>query len=126
SKTSSFDEEELINILNNEELKYLFQIDTTLLYEKDNNGINKQAFEISKNDNIRKKISEIIQKNTRQKGFVVVGCDSTDILPDAKIKLYLTANFETRVDPQKISDNIDTTYLEILEVVDLILKNVFN
>ncbi|CAG8579970.1 7726_t:CDS:2, partial [Racocetra persica] len=109
SKTSSFDEEELINILNNEEPKYLFQ-----------------------------------------KGFVVVGCDSTtNILPDVEIKFYLTANFETRVDHQqkqfnlnndmwldiitrdsslikktkKISDNIDTTYLEISEVVDLILKN---
>ncbi|CAG8781950.1 31673_t:CDS:2, partial [Racocetra persica] len=96
SKTSSFDEEELINILNNEELKYLFQIDNTTLFYGD--GINKQAFELSKNDNIRKNISEIIQKNTRQKGFVVVGCDSTEILPDAEIKFYLTANFETRVD----------------------------
>ncbi|CAG8762677.1 75_t:CDS:2, partial [Racocetra persica] len=151
SKTSSFDEEELINILNNEEPKHLFQIDNTTLYEKDND-IKKRAFELSKNVNIRKKISEIIQKNMKKKGFVVVGCDSTtDILPDAEIKLYLIANFETRVDhrqkqfnsenliwldiitrnsslikkAQKISDNIDITYLEILEVVDLILKNVF-
>ncbi|CAG8788141.1 19190_t:CDS:2, partial [Racocetra persica] len=58
SKTSSFDEKELINILNNEELKYLFQIDNTTLFYRD--GINKQAFELSRNDNIRKKINEII------------------------------------------------------------------
>ncbi|CAG8786498.1 30311_t:CDS:1, partial [Racocetra persica] len=60
SKTSSFDEEELINILNNEELKYFFQIDNTaFFYERDND---KQALKLSKNINIRKKISEIIQK----------------------------------------------------------------
>ncbi|CAG8784516.1 25356_t:CDS:1, partial [Racocetra persica] len=80
---------------------------TTLFYERDNNGINKQAFEISKNDNICKKINEIIRKNTKQKGFVVVGCDSTtDILPDAKIKFYLTANFETRNDHRQKQFNM--------------------
>ncbi|CAG8763797.1 22937_t:CDS:2, partial [Racocetra persica] len=68
SKTSSFDEEELINILNNEEPKHLFQVDNTTLYERDNDDeINKRAFEISKKDNIHKKINEIIQKIQNRK-----------------------------------------------------------
>ncbi|CAG8653635.1 11262_t:CDS:2, partial [Dentiscutata erythropus] len=57
-----------------------------------------KAASIAQNNRIRKIINEIIQEITRKKRFVVVGRDiTTNILPNANIKIVLTANFITRI-----------------------------
>ncbi|CAG8729489.1 13287_t:CDS:2, partial [Racocetra fulgida] len=102
---------------------------------------------VANNVNIRKAINKVIQEITKQKGYIVAGRDATfNILPDAEIKIFLTAEFNARVNrrikqfnikafnnvwleilkqdssssdlikqAKKISQNIDTTYLELSE-----------
>ncbi|KAF0562273.1 Cytidylate kinase [Gigaspora margarita] len=60
--------------------------------------IGQKASEISKVPEIQNIINEIIQTITKNGGYVVVGRDATTkILPSARVKLILEANFETRV-----------------------------
>ncbi|KAF0520647.1 cytidylate kinase [Gigaspora margarita] len=60
--------------------------------------IGQKASEISKIPEIRNIINEIIQTIVKNDGYVVVGRDATTkILPNAKVKLVLEADFETRV-----------------------------
>ncbi|CAG8684577.1 3720_t:CDS:2 [Dentiscutata erythropus] len=58
----------------------------------------KKVSELAKNNKLRKEINLITQEITKEKGYIVVGRDTTfNILPDADIKIFLSANFETRV-----------------------------
>ncbi|KAF0554108.1 cytidylate kinase [Gigaspora margarita] len=60
--------------------------------------IGQKASEISKVPEIQNIINEIIQTITKNGGYVVVGRDATTkILPNARVKLILEADFETRV-----------------------------
>ncbi|KAF0333022.1 Cytidylate kinase [Gigaspora margarita] len=60
--------------------------------------IGQKASEISKVPKIRNIINEIIQIITKNGRNVVVGRDATTkILPNARVKLILEADFETRV-----------------------------
>ncbi|KAF0469257.1 cytidylate kinase [Gigaspora margarita] len=60
--------------------------------------IGQKASEIFKIPEIRNIINEIIQTITKNGGYVVVGHDATtNILPNARVKLVLEADFETRV-----------------------------
>ncbi|CAG8786742.1 15793_t:CDS:2, partial [Cetraspora pellucida] len=80
----------------------------------------KQIFDeeqISTNDELHDIINETIRKIVKNKGFIVVGHDITTLcLPDAEIKIILSADVETR---------IDTTKLTLFEIVDMILIQVF-
>ncbi|KAF0401194.1 cytidylate kinase [Gigaspora margarita] len=58
----------------------------------------KRAAQLAKNNEIRKVINEIIKAFTSSKGFVVAGRDaSINIIPDADIKIVLTADLTTHV-----------------------------
>ncbi|KAF0556890.1 cytidylate kinase [Gigaspora margarita] len=60
--------------------------------------IGQKASEISKVPEIRNIINEIIQTITKNGGYVVVGRDATiKILPNARVKLVLEADFEMRL-----------------------------
>ncbi|KAF0332891.1 ribosome biogenesis GTPase Der [Gigaspora margarita] len=72
------------------------------IYKKKNSQeklqIEQKASEISKVPKIRNIINEIIQTITKNGGYVVVECDATTkILPNARVKLILEADFETQV-----------------------------
>jgi len=60
--------------------------------------IGARASEISKNNDVRSAINDLIKRLTIGKGFVVVGRDvTTKILPDAEVKIVLDADVETRL-----------------------------
>jgi cytidylate kinase len=77
-----------------------------------------KAAELAKNDDLRRAINSIIKEITKEKGFVVVGRDvTTNILPDAEIKILLSANLETRVNrrAQQLSlSEFTNIYMDIL------------
>ncbi|CAG8827299.1 17491_t:CDS:1, partial [Dentiscutata erythropus] len=71
-----------------------------------------KAASIAQNKGIRKIINEIIQEITRKKRFVVVGRDvTTNILPNADIKIVLTANLTTYINRR--CDETKSTATEI-------------
>ncbi|CAG8851893.1 25068_t:CDS:1, partial [Gigaspora margarita] len=56
----------------------------------------KRTAQLANNNEIQKVINKIIKVFTSSKGFVVAGCDaSINIIPDANIKIVLTANLTT-------------------------------
>ena len=58
----------------------------------------KRAAQLAKNNEIWKVINEIIKAFTSSKGFIVTGHDaSINIIPDANIKIVLTADLTTRI-----------------------------
>ena len=60
--------------------------------------IERRASELAQDTELRATINQKLQDITKDKGFVVVGRDvTTNILPDAEVKIILSADFETRV-----------------------------
>ncbi|CAG8471558.1 9170_t:CDS:2 [Racocetra persica] len=135
SKIASQDKQELLSLLQQENIKHIFQL-------------NESVF------------SENYIKNSSRARYIISGRDSaTNIIPDAELKILLIADFETRIQKrinQLKSDNhntiqldiikqdtlsiefikeiiklltifiIDTTYLSIEEVIDKILLKTSN
>ncbi|CAG8824862.1 17200_t:CDS:2 [Cetraspora pellucida] len=57
-----------------------------------------KAAQISTNNKLHDIINETIRKIVKNKGFVVVGCNITTLcLPDAEVKIILSADIETHV-----------------------------
>ncbi|KAF0501063.1 hypothetical protein F8M41_020176 [Gigaspora margarita] len=75
---------------------YLQEIEFANLLLQENLQNGQKASEISKVPEIQNIINEIIQTITENGGYVVVGRDATtNILPNARVKLVLEADFET-------------------------------
>src|SRR6185295_14974455 len=65
-----------------------------------------RAAEVSTNNELRDLINKTIRKIVKNKRFVVVGCDITTLcLPDADVKILLSAELETRVARQAFQTN---------------------
>ena len=83
----------------------LDNLQTSLLNDPllDGIEIGRQASELAQDTELRATINQKLQDITKDKGFVVVGRDvTTNILPDAEVKIILSADFETHVN-QRIS-----------------------
>ncbi|RIB01219.1 P-loop containing nucleoside triphosphate hydrolase protein [Gigaspora rosea] len=67
------------------------------LSEEDYFYSEQQAAKLSKNVELCEKINSFLCEITKEKGFVVVGRDVTfNILPDAEIKIFLSADIDIR------------------------------
>jgi CMP/dCMP kinase len=72
----------------------------------------RRASQLAKNDEVRKVINEIIKSVTKSKGFIIVGRDvTTNIIPDADIKIVLTSNLMMRIVRRQFQTGIYTSYI---------------
>ncbi|CAG8709646.1 16370_t:CDS:2, partial [Racocetra fulgida] len=96
TKFSDLEEFRIISWLSNQQEENIL----TQVNQINNNQLisDKLLIKVVNNINIRKAINKVIQKITKQKAYIVAGRDATfNILPDAKIKIFLTAKFNARV-----------------------------
>jgi CMP/dCMP kinase len=124
-----FGKEELIEKVNetkqdiiNDPKKYLKKLNHLFdLSNEDFLKYGKRASEIAKYEELRQLINDIIREITREKGFVVVGRDTTtNILPKADIKMVLEADFVKRIDRRKnqlISSDEQNSNLDLGKII---------
>ncbi|KLO22412.1 cytidylate kinase [Marinitoga sp. 1197] len=103
-KKKGFDlnsENDIINALKSFDIKiidgdyYLF--DEKLDFQIRTPEIGKAASIVAKNPDVRKKVNEILRNIASNNGVVIDGRDiGTVVLPDAEIKIFLTASIEER------------------------------
>ncbi|KLO24897.1 MULTISPECIES: (d)CMP kinase [unclassified Marinitoga] len=103
-KKKGFDlnnENDIINALKSFDIKiidgdyYLF--DEKLDFQIRTSEIGKAASIVAKNPGVRKKVNEILRNIASNNGVVIDGRDiGTVVLPDAEIKIFLTASIEER------------------------------
>ncbi|CAG8826125.1 15472_t:CDS:1, partial [Cetraspora pellucida] len=92
-----FDEEQILKLINS--IKHLNK------EQYQESGI--RAAQISANNELRDIINETIRKIVKSKGFVVIGYDITTLcLPDAEVKIILSADVETRVARRAFQTNL--------------------
>ena len=83
------------------------------------NEISMAASDISKLNGVRKGLVKVQKEIARDGGYIVDGRDICEVvLPDAKVKIYLTANPEDRARRRVLQNKekgIDSDYITILE-----------
>lgn len=83
------------------------------------NNISMAASDISKLQGVRKELVKLQQKLALEKGYIVDGRDICEVvLPNAEVKLFITASPETRAKRRVIQNKekgIEANYNDILE-----------
>lgn len=87
-----------------------------------NDKVSMAASTASKHESVRAKLVKLQQDIAKQGGYLLEGRDiGTVVLPDAKIKIYLDANSETRAQrryDEYISKNLDVNFDDIKKDIE--------
>ncbi|MEZ0536084.1 (d)CMP kinase [Caldicellulosiruptoraceae bacterium PP1] len=125
----SYDRENIINILNETkiDIRIIDNQQTILLDGIDvsakirDNQISMYASDVSKIKEVREKLVSIQQEIAKRKGIVMDGRDiGTCVIPDAELKIFLTASVEERAKRRFIEltqKGIEVDYLKILDEI---------
>jgi len=85
------------------------------------NEISMAASDVSKNPGVREELVRLQQRLAANKGYILDGRDiGSVVLPDAEVKIYLTASAEARAQrryDQNLEKGISGSYEEILEEI---------
>ena len=126
NKGLKMDEEEKVVKMIEEEMDLVQNLDNSIICNGEDitnkirtNEISMAASDVSKLKNVRKALVAMQQKIASKKGYIVDGRDICEVvLPDAEVKIFLTASAEDRARRRLLQNQekgIDGDYETILE-----------
>ena len=119
-------EEDLYKALNEVSIRFdgeqVFLNDVDVSKEIRTNEISMLTSTVSSYGIVRKKLVALQQDTTKDKGFIVDGRDiCTAVLPDAEVKIFMSASSEARADrryKEYINKGVECNYDEILKDIN--------